>query len=103
MRYKLIVPASVDVQMDACIAYIAQTLCNPEAARSVLDDIAAAYERLAHLPESLPLCRDSYLRAKNYRKIVLAHRNYLFVYRVEAQTVYIVGFFHMRENYRDKL
>ena len=103
MRYRLIVPAYVDAQIDACIAYIAQTLRNPDAARSILDDLAAVYERLEHLPEAFPLCRDTCLRAKEYRKIALPHHNYLFIYRIEETIVYIVGFFHMRENYRNKL
>ena len=103
MPYRLIVPVYVDEQIDACIAYIAQTLCNPNAARSVLDDLAAVYERLEQLPEAFPLCRDTCLRAKEYRKIALPHHNYLLIYRIEKRIVYIVGFFHMRENYRDKL
>ena len=65
--------------------------------------VAVVYERLEHLPEAFPLCRDTCLRAKEYRKIALPHHNYLLIYRIEKRIVYIVGFFHMRENYRDKL
>ena len=103
MRYKLVVPGYVDAQIDACIAYIAQTLRNPDAARSVLDDVAVVYERLEHLPEAFPLCRDTCLRAKEYRKVTLPHHNYLLIYRIEERIVYIVGFFHARKNYRNKL
>lgn len=103
MRYRLIVPAYVEAQIDACIAYIVQTLHNPDAARSVLDDVAVVYERLEHLPEAFPLCRDTCLRAKEYRKVTLPHHNYLLIYRIEERIVYIVGFFHARENYRNKL
>ena len=103
MPYRLIVPVYVDEQIDACIAYIAQTLCNPNAARSVLDDLAAVYERLEQLPKAFPLCRDTCLRAKEYRKVTLPHHNYLLIYRIEERIVYIVGFFHVRENYRNKL
>ena len=55
------------------------------------------------LPEAAPLCRDAYLRAKNYHIITLPHHHYLLIYRMEERIVYVVGFFHMRENYRDKL
>ena len=103
MRYKRIVPAYMDAQIDVCVAYIVQTLRNFDAARSILDDIAAVYERLEHLPKATPLCRDTYLRAKEYRKIALPHHNYLLIYRVAAQTVYIVGVFHILENDREKL
>lgn len=103
MRYRLIVPAYVETQIDACIAYIVQTLHNPDAARNVLDELVETYERLSCLPEAAPLCRDAYLRAKNYRIITLPHHHYLLIYRMEERIVYVVGFFHMRENYRDKL
>ena len=103
MPYKLILPAQTKAQIDACIAYIAQVLRNPDAARAVLDDIVHTYERLEHLLEAFPLCDDTYLRAKAYRKITLLHHNYVFIYRIEGRTVYLVGFFHMRENYREKL
>lgn len=36
MRDRLIVPAYVEAQIDVCIAYIVQTLHNPDAARNVL-------------------------------------------------------------------
>ena len=86
-----------------CALRTSRSLRNSDAARSILDDIAAVYERLEHLPEATPLCRDTYLRAKEYRKIALPHHNYLLIYRVAAQTVYIVGVFHMLENDREKL
>ena len=86
-----------------CALRTSRSLRNSDAARSILDDIAAVYERLEHLPEATPLCRDIYLRAKEYRKIALPHHNYLLIYRVAAQTVYIVGVFHMLENDREKL
>ena len=72
MRYRLIVPAYVEAQIDACIAYIVQTLHNPDAARNVLDELAKTYERLSCLPEAAPLCRDAYLRGKNYRIITIS-------------------------------
>lgn len=103
MPYKLILPGQTKAQLDACIAYIAQVLRNPDAARAVLDDIVHTYGRLEHLPETFPLCDDTYLRAKAYQKITLPHHNYVFIYRIEGCTVYLVGFFHMRENYREKL
>ena len=86
-----------------CALRTSRSLRNSDAARSILDDIAAVYKRLEHLPEATPLCRDIYLRAKEYRKIALPHHNYLLIYRVAAQTVYIVGVFHMLENDREKL
>ena len=103
MPYRLVVPARTNAQIDACIAYIAQVLRNPDAAHAVVDDISYAYRQLEDLPAAFPLCDDTYLRAKAYRKITLLHHNYVFIYRIDGNIVYLVGFFHMRENYREKL
>ena len=52
---------------------------------------------------SFSFCEDSYLASKGYGKFALKKHDYLIIYRVEENTVYLVGFFHMLENYREKL
>ena len=43
------------------------------------------------------------LASKGYRKFALKKHDYLIIYRVEENTVYLVGFFPVLENYREKL
>ena len=103
MAYKLEIPEHTELQIDKCIGYLVNTLKNPSAATAVLDDIESAYDQLEQMAESFAFCEDSYLRAKEYRKLTLKNYDYLFIYRVDKQTVYIAGFFHMLEDYRTKL
>ena len=49
------------------------------------------------------LCEDPFLAGKGYRKIALEQHDYVILYQLEADTVYINGIFHMLENYQKKL
>ena len=48
-------------------------------------------------------CNDRYLAAKGYRKLALEKHNYVLLYQVRNDIVFVNGIFHMLENYRDKL
>lgn len=103
MAYRLEIPERTERQIDGCIGYIADVLNNPSAAEAVLTDIEHAWGRLEQFPESFGLCDDPYLEAKEYRKLPLQKHDYIFIYRIDGNTVYVAGLFHMLENYRDKL
>ena len=53
--------------------------------------------------ESFAFCEDPYLHSKEYRKLSLEKHDYILIYRIVLDTVYIIGFFHMKENYHVKL
>ena len=53
--------------------------------------------------ESFAFCEDPYLRSKEYRKLSLEKHDYILIYRIILDTIYIIGFFHMKENYHVKL
>lgn len=103
MAYKLAIPEHTEHQIDQCISYIVNTLRIPSAAGAVLDDIEHTYSKLEKMAESFAFCDDPYLRSKRYRKLALENHDYLFIYRVDGEIVYLAGFFHMLENYRTKL
>ena len=92
MAYKLAIPEHTERQIDKCISYIV-----------VLEDIEHAYDLLEKMAESFAFCEDPYLQSKGYRKLILEKHDYVFIYRVDGETVYLTGFFHMLENYRNKL
>ena len=103
MAYKLAIPEHTERQIDKCIIYIVNTLRNPSAAEAVLEDIEHAYDLLEKMAESFAFCEDPYLQSKGHRKLILEKHDYVFIYRVDGETVYLTGFFHMLENYRNKL
>ena len=103
MNYKLKVSPHTERQIENALLYVSNTLSNPSAAAFILADIEDAYDILESAPESFPLCDDPYLKLQNYRKFTLRHHSYLFIYRIQDSTVYLAGFFHMLENYAEKL
>ena len=103
MAYKLEITEHTAHQIHKCISYSVNTLRNPSSASSVLDDIEHAYDLLEQTAESFAFCEDPYLQSKEYRKLTLEKHDYVFIYRVDGETVYLAGFFHMLENYRAKL
>jgi len=103
MAYNLAIPEHTEHQIDQCISYIVNTLKNPSAAEAVMDDLGHAYDLLEKMAESFAVCEDPYLQSKGYRKLRLEKHDYVFIYRVDGETVYLAGFFHMLENHRIKM
>ena len=99
MAYKLDISYRAKQQIDQTVQYITNNLKSYQGANSILDDLDDALQLL----ESYPECEDYYLFAKGYRKYSLKKHNYLLVYFVKDNTVYVIGFFHMLENYQSKL
>jgi len=103
MDYEVIITERAEEHLDKIIEYIVLHLKNDFAALSVLDDVKKTYERLRLVAGSLQLCDDPYLAKKGYRKICLEKHDYLLLYQIRGDLVYVNGIFHMLENYRDKL
>ena len=103
MGYKVELTLHAQEQIENCIHYVSVTLMNTKAAADILDDISHTLDELEELAPSFAFCSDPYLRSRKYQKKPLAKHHYLFIYRVSGDVVYILGFFHMLENYRAKL
>ena len=84
MAYKLIVTDRADEQIDRLVAYLISYLKNPEAASHFLDEL-------------------EYLFLRGYREAIFHEMNYRVVFRTDSQTVYILGVFHMLEDYGRKV
>ena len=103
MRYKLIITEQADSHLDNIINYILTAFHNQQAATSILDDVAKAYSILEEMPEAMQFCNDPYLASKGYRKIKLDSHDYVLLYQIFDNHVYISGIFHVLENYCEKL
>lgn len=103
MAYKLFISQRAEEHIDNIVSYVAVTLQNPGAARAIIADIGRTYERLERMADSYAMCQDPYLAYKGYRKIALAKHDYVILYTVIDDRVYVSGVFHMLENYIDKL
>lgn len=103
MTYNIVISEHANEELDNILSYIVYKLQNREAAKAVYSDVLKAYEDLEYMAGSIALCEDPYLAAKGYHKLLLAHHDYVLLFQISENTVYVNGIFHMLENYRDKL
>jgi len=100
---KLVIAPSAEADLNAIVDYIAFILHNPEAAVSLVDEIAASYDRIEALPSAFPFCDDPVLRERGYHQVGV--NGYIMVYRIEedSDVVRIVHFYHATQDYVRKL
>lgn len=103
MTYKLIITERADELIDACIGYILFTLKNPGAALHLLDGIEALYSRLEENPFQFPECKDAFLSQRGYHEALVSDMHYKLVFRIDTNTVFVVGLFHDLEDYEAKV
>ena len=103
MVYKVIASVQADADLDRLIDYLLQTLQNPVAAKNLLSGVEACYDHLSQMPYMYEQCRSPRLMARGYRKAVI--HDYIMIYRVddEENTVYVLRFFHGRQDYEKRL
>ena len=101
--YDLRITELADADLDAIIKYISLELANPQATKSFLDKLEAAYQFLSENPRMYPFCEDRRLASKEYRKVLL--KNYVLIYRIaEAEKrVYLLRFFYGAQDYINQL
>ena len=103
MVYKIHATDNAQRDLDHIIEYIALELENPSAAATLLDKVDECYDDLSAMPYMYSECQSPRLKAMGYRKAILG--NYIMVYRVEEelQTVYILRYFHGKQDYEKLL
>ena len=79
-------------RLDDILAYIAVTLCNPSAAKRLLDDFDEAIENVSKCPYAMSKAKNKNVTTKEYRKILV--RQYLAIYRIDEKkkAIYILTF-----------
>lgn len=103
MAYDLQIAERANKQIDQLAGYLVNRLQNREAALRFLDGLEGIYQRLEENPYQFPESPDAFLQRHGYREAFMTRMNYRLIFRVAGQTVYVVGVFHMRENYVVKL
>ena len=103
MHYKLIVTDRAGELVDECVNHLVNRLKNQQAAVHLLDGIDNLYDRLEENPFQFADCPDPFLKSKEYKEAIISDMDYIMIFRIEENVVYVAGFFHQRENYKIKL
>lgn len=105
MKYNITITERAEELLNHILYYIINQLNNPQAAGNLMDEIEHVYDNLQDNPKMYAYSEDTFLKFRGYRKAVVLHYDYVIIYRIdeETKTVYIIGFFHDLELYRNKL
>jgi plasmid stabilization system protein ParE len=103
MTYKLVVTEHADALVDNIVYYLLHKLKSKQAAKHLLAGIENIYDRLEDNPQQFPFSRDAYLANNGYREAIIPEMEYILVFNIEANNVNVVGVFHQRENYYNKI
>lgn len=103
MGYKLIITEAAEIQLDNLVYYLLYEFQNESAASNLLDYIQKIYQRLEENPYQFPVCNHPLLYQNEYREAVLTEMNYVIIFRIETECIYVVGIFHQLENYSIRL
>ncbi len=85
--------------------YLVNKLKNPQAVGNLLTAIEHVYDNLEYNPEMYAYSDDFFMNSRGYRKAVVPHYDYVIIFCIkeETHTVYIMGYFHDLESYKNKL
>ena len=103
MAFDLRISNRAAQQIDLLAAYLKDTLENPQACRHFFDEIEESFNALKENPYCYKLCLESFLAYKGYRSAKLSSMQYRIIFRIDEDTVFIVGVFHTLENYSGKI
>ena len=101
--FKVVVTESAERDYREILEYLAEVVRNPQAVENLKAQVRRSFEVLTENPLGFVGCVDGRLASMGYRKCAL--RDYLFIYRVDedAETVYVIRFFHHLQDYISKL
>lgn len=103
MHYNLIITERAEELIDERLNYLVHKLKNEQAARHLLDGIDKIYDRLEDNPFQFTDSRDPFLKSKGYKEAFISDMDYVLLFIVEDNTVFVAGFFHQLENYYSKI
>jgi len=96
MRYDLVYSTAARTHLDRIAeSYLEKS--GLRAAKRIIDSLLSGFELLRDNPYLGPEHPDSYLSHEGYRKFVL--KKYVGIYRIQEDTIFIVGIFHSSINY----
>ena len=97
MTYKYEILREAQVEIDSIIAYLVSLAGDPVVARAFLDEFHKQVALVCSNPTLFGLSRMPELAALGYRTFFV--KNYVVIYFVRGDSVYIAHVFHQRQDY----
>ena len=100
MAYNVRIMEKAEEDLSEIVTYISDTLCNRQAAESLLEEFLAAKTGIEDNPYMYPLSNDLVLQEEGYHRF-LFYKNYLALYSIDdkKKIVHILHIFYAKRDY----
>lgn len=103
MAYNIITTDEMDLLLDKCVAYLFKKFKNEQAASHLLSSMEIIYDNLETNPNIYRISNDPFMKSMGYHEAKIDDMDYMIIYKVVDNNVYILGIFHTLENYAEKM
>lgn len=103
MGYKLITTDEMDALLDERVNYLIDVFKNEQAELHLLVGVEEVYNNLEINPNIYRESLDPFMKAFHYHEAKIADMDYILIYKIVYDSVYILGIFHSLENYSEKM
>lgn len=97
MVYSIHFSAEALTDQESIVLYLVDSLGNREAARHFIDELEKIVSALEKTPGAFPFSHDARLKSLKYQKALFM--NYVLLFRVEGEMVYLARIFHQSQDY----
>lgn len=99
MAYEIVATATFEDEYDRIVRYHLEVLQTPQGARNLVDAMDAMADRLSGNPKMMAISRKERLLGLELREYPV--RNYVVVYRIEGDAVYLEHMFHQTQDFEN--
>ena len=99
--YNVIISPKALAQLESYIDYIQYTLFNDQVAKAVWDDAVETVSQLGYMANMISLCENNELAQLGYRKILFQKHDYVMLYRIKGEKVFVDGIYHQMQDYEN--
>lgn len=103
MAYNIVSTDEMNLLLDKCVRYLLGKFKSEQAAEHLLNGVAEVYDKLESNPNIFRLSEDPFMKAMDYHEAKISEMDYVIIYKVVAENVYVLGIFHTLENYASKM
>lgn len=97
MTYKVKILSEAQMEIREIVEYLAKVLKSPQAATGFIDEFQNQVDLIRSDPGIFAVSRVAELAAKGYRVALI--KNYVMLYAVRRDTVFVAHVFHQRQDY----
>ncbi len=97
MAYDVVFTTTFEYDYRGILVYLVDVLNTPVAAGSLLEEIDQMILNLESTPELFAISRKKSLALYSYREYPV--KNYVAIYRIENNQVFLIHMFHASQNY----